>query len=139
MLVKTSTLSSSADLVRRPEVATGPSALCCHFCYRKLLGGFPTFPQLGPQAAPAPPEGRGPEELQPLHAFSLLFSPPFPGCQRPRGGAGVTNGLRALCNHGTMYGVHGAGEDRCVLDVGLSAQTRKPQPPRLTPCTPVAC
>lgn len=51
----------------------------------------------------------------------------------------MTNRLPALRKCWRIYGVHGAGEDKCILDADLSAQTSEPQPRRLTPCTPAAC
>lgn len=107
---------------------------------QKLLAGQALAPHLpSAQASASTSPSRAPAERHPLNAFTFLLSPPFSGCQEPRGGCDVTDRLQAVCKYRHIYGVHGTGEDKCILDADLSAQTSKSQPRRLTPCTPAAC
>lgn len=103
---------------------------------QKRLSGQGLAPHLPSAQASA---RTSPPQLQPLYDFTFSLSPPFPGCQEPTGSCDVTNRLPALRKCWRIYGVHGAGEDKCILDADLSAQTSEPQPRRLTPCTPAAC
>lgn len=118
-------VSHSADL-SRAEYGQVHLSLAASFLDQKLLSGQGLAPHLPSAQASARTDPPSAAELQPLYDFTFSLSPPFPGCQEPTGSCDVTNRLPALRKCWRIYGVHGAGEDKCILDADLSAQTSEP-------------